>query len=211
MLDRDDLIETTSAPITSMTKYSVSWWEFLGISIGAVLLIGAGVVSLGMKALHNASNPQRSEAVARSIFDYQIPGGSKGAFNSQIGGVRAALIMSNTSTPDVELFVAQVAADEEVDRTQLSLKLGDTMPDHGDEQFKAISTRVENKTLCGLTIPVTVQEGDLTWQANASPLPAIRYSAVAAFKRSDRIVQLTTSGARAKQNAATIFESLKCQ
>ncbi|WP_019502987.1 hypothetical protein [Pseudanabaena sp. PCC 6802] len=208
MWNRDDLIETKT---NTITKYSVSWWEFLGISIGAVLLVGAGVVGLGMKALHNATDPRRSEAVARSIFEFQIPGGSKGVFNSQVVGIKAALIVSDTSTPDVELFVAQINAEEEIDREQLPQDLGDTMPDKGDEHFKAIATRIENKTLCGITVPVTVQEGELTWQAKASTLPAIRYIATASFKRSDRIVQLTTSGERAKQNAATIFDSLKCQ
>lgn len=208
MLDRDNLIETKSTPIT---KYRVSWWEFLGISIGAILLIGAGVVGLGMKALQNATDPRRSEAVARSIFEFQIPGGAKGVFNSQIGGIKAALIVSDTSTPDVELFVAQIAAEEEIDRDRLPQDLGDTMPDKGDERFKAIATRIEDKTLCGITVPVTVQVGELTWQTQASPLPAVRYSATASFKRSDRLVQLTTSGERAKQNAATIFDSLKCQ
>jgi hypothetical protein len=208
MLDRDDLIETKTTPITN---YSASWWEFLGISIGAVLLIGAGVASLGMKALHNATDPQRSEAVARSIFEFQIPGGSKGVFNYQTGGIKVASLVSDTSTPDVELFVAQVAAEEEIDRAQLPQDFGNTMPNSGNKQFQAIATRLENKTLCGTTIPVSVQEGELEWRANTPTLPAIRYSATIPFKRSDRIVQLTTSGARAKQNAATIFESLKCQ
>jgi hypothetical protein len=208
MLDRDDLIETKTTPTTN---YPVSWWEFLGISLGAVLLIGAGVANLRMKALHNSTDPQRSEAVARDIFEFQIPGGSKGVSNSQIGGIRAALISSDTSTPDVELLIVQIAAEEEIDRDRFPQDIRDRIPNSGGKQFKVSATRVENKTLCGITVPVTVQVGELTWQEQASPLPAIRYSANASFKRSDRLVQLTTSGERAQQNAATIFDSLKCQ
>lgn len=208
MLNRDDLIRDRTSPAT---QYAASWWEFLAISAGGALLVGVGLTGLGTKALNSATDPRRSEAIAKSIVEYRIPGGSKGAFGAKIGGIRVALITNTTTPPDTELFVAQIPEDEEIDKTQLPETFGDTSPDRPKEQFKAISTRMENKTFCGMTVPVTIQEGELSWQGATLTLPAIRYSTSALFRNSERLVQLTTTGEQAMQRAVTIFDSLKCQ
>ncbi len=208
MLNRDDLIRDRTSPAT---QYAASWWEFLAISAGGALLVGVGLTGLGTKALNSATDPRRSEAIAKSIVEYRIPGGSKGAFGAKIGGIRVALITNTTTPPDTELFVAQIPEDEEIDKAQLPETFGDTSPDRPKEQFKAISTRMENKTFCGMTVPVTIQEGELSWQGATLTLPAIRYSTSALFRNSERLVQLTTTGEQAMQRAVTIFDSLRCQ
>lgn len=208
MLNRDDLIRDRTSPAT---QYAASWWEFLAISAGGALLVGVGLTGLGTKALNSATDPRRSEAIAKSIVEYRIPGGSKGAFGAKIGGIRVALITNTTTPPDTELFVAQIPEDEEIDKTQLPETFGDTSPDRPKEQFKAISTRMENKTFCGMTVPVTIQEGELSWQGATLTLPAIRYSTSALFRNSERLVQLTTTGEQAMPRAVTIFDSLRCQ
>jgi hypothetical protein len=207
MLNRDDLIKDRTSPAT---HYAASWLEFLAISAGAALLVGAGLAGLGTKALNSAIDPQRSEAIAKNIVDYRIPGGSKGAFGAKIGGIRVALITNTTNPPDTELFVAQIPEDEEIDKSKLPETFGDTSPNRPKEEFKAIATRIEPKSFCSMTVPVTVQEGELSWQG-ASTLPAVRYSANVSFRNSERLVQLTTSGENAKQRAVTVFESLRCQ
>jgi hypothetical protein len=208
MLNRDDLIKDRTSPAT---QYSASWWEFLAISASGALLVGAGLTGLGAKALNSAIDPQRSEAIAKSIIDYRIPGGSKGAFGAKIGGIKVALITNTTTPPDTELFVAQIPEDEEIDKHQLPETFGDTSPDRPKEQFTAIATRIENKSFCGVSVPVTVQEGELSWQGAPSTMPAVRYSASTLFKNGERLVQLTTSGDLAHQRAVTIFDSLRCQ
>jgi hypothetical protein len=208
MLNRDDLIKDRTSPAT---QYAASWWEFLAISASGVLLVGVGLAGLGAKALNSAIDPQRSEAIAKSIVDYRIPGGSKGAFGAKIGGIRVALITSTTTPPDTELFIAQIPEDEEIDKRQLPETFGDTSPDRPKEQFKELSMRTENKVFCGMTVPVTVQDGELSWQGTTLTLPAVRYSASALFENGERLVQLTTSGENAKGRAVTIFDSLRCQ
>ena len=208
MLNPDDLIRDRTSPAT---QYAASWWEFLAISAGGALLVGVGLTGLGTKALNSATDPQRSEAIAKSIVEYRIPGGSKGAFGAKIGGIRVALITNTTTPPDTELFVAQIPEDEEIDKGQLPETFGDTSPDRPKEQFKAISNRIENKNFCGVTVPVTIQEGELSWQGATLTLPAIRYSTSALFRNSERLVQLTTTGEQAMQRAVTIFDSLRCQ
>jgi hypothetical protein len=208
MVNRDDLIKDRTSPAT---QYAASWWEFLAISAGAALLVGAGLAGLGTKALNSAIDPQRSEAIAKNIVDYRIPGGSKGAFGAKIGGIRVALITNTTTPPDTELFVAQIPEDEEIDKSQLPETFGDTSPNRPKEQFKAIATREEPKNFCGITVPVTVQEGELSWQGATLTLPAVRYSANVSFRNSERLVQLTTSGENAKQRAVTVFDSLRCR
>ncbi len=79
------------------------------------------------------------------------------------------------------------------------------------EQFKAIATRMENKSFCGIPVTVTVQEGELSWQGATLTMSAVRYRASVVFKNGERLVQLTTSGNQAYQRAATIFDSLRCQ
>jgi hypothetical protein len=208
MLNRDDLIKDRTSPAT---HYAASWWEFLVISASAALLVGAGLAGLGTKALNSATDPQRSEAIAKSIVDYRIPGGSKGAFGAKIGGIRVALITNTTNPPDTELFVAQIPEDEEIDKGQLPNNFGDTSPNRPKEQFKAIATRTENKIFCGVTVPVTVEEGELSWEGATSTMTAVRYRASALFRNGERLVQLTTSGAQAHQKAIAVFDSLRCQ
>jgi hypothetical protein len=208
MLNFNDLNKDKTSPAA---QHTASWWEFLAISVGGALLVGAGLTGLGAKALDSATDPQRAEAIAKSILDYSIPGGSKGTFGAKIGGIRVALITSTSTPPDSELFIAQIPEDEEIDKNQLPGSLGGKGSELSKEQFKAIATRMENKSFCGIPVTVTVQEGELSWQGATLTMSAVRYRASVVFKNGERLVQLTTSGNQAYQRAATIFDSLRCQ
>ncbi len=143
MLNFNDLNKDKTSPAA---QHTASWWEFLAISVGGALLVGAGLTGLGAKALDSATDPQRAEAIAKSILDYSIPGGSKGTFGAKIGGIRVALITSTSTPPDSELFIAQIPEDEEIDKNQLPGSLGGKGSELSKEQFKAIATRMENST-----------------------------------------------------------------
>ncbi|WP_088892151.1 hypothetical protein [Leptolyngbya ohadii] len=75
-------------------KYTVSIWETIAITAGAVLLVAIGLAGLGVKALNNAFDPRRAQATAQSIANYQIPGGAQGVFGTNLGGGKLAVIGS---------------------------------------------------------------------------------------------------------------------
>ena len=109
----------------SPPQYPVSLWEGIGIAVGAVLLVAVGLAGLGIKALNNAFNPQRAEAIARSVITYQIPGGTEGLFGANLGGAKVAVVGSNAPPkgisevapplPAIELLVARIPASQETE------------------------------------------------------------------------------------------------
>lgn len=102
----------------SPASYSVSIWEAIAITLGAVALTLVGIGGLSWKDI---SDPKRSEAIARSILTYDIPGGSKGVLGINFGGARIALVNSlkhlpKTNYPQLQMIVAKVAITPQVNK-----------------------------------------------------------------------------------------------
>ena len=105
----------------SPTPYPVSVWEGIAIALGAIALGITALIGLGAKAARNTLDPQRAEAIARSLMEYEIPGGSHGVVGINIGGLKAAVIHSSSygpglardgkqgdyKPPEVELLIAE--------------------------------------------------------------------------------------------------------
>ena len=194
---------------SEIPQYRVRVVEVILIVMGAFALIGASMVGLGIKALNNAFNPARAEAIAKSIVDYQIPGGSKGSFGVNIGSAKIAWVQSVKSPPDVFLLVGKVPLNKETDREELN-KGDEPSSDNSDEELSVTSSYLENKVFCGKTIPVTIKEGEQTLTNYPSPLPAIRYIVSQTEADTQRIVILTANGTNAKEKAVAVFNSLRC-
>lgn len=222
-----NLMTETNQP---QIQYPVSVWEGIAIASSAVLLVIAALTGLGFKIIRNAFAPQRAEAIAHNLIDYQIPGGSQGAFSLNIGGAKMAVVTSprslkgvagnSTSTgnspPDVELIVAKTPIDREtVDNNSIEdfnpafSFLGLSFSYQSDSGFQTTSSRLENKPFCGVTVPVTIQEGQQTLQGTT--MPAIKYSVRVTLENHQNLVVLTASGKNAERNAAKVFNSLKCK
>jgi hypothetical protein len=198
-------------------EYSVTPWEVILIIVGAIAVIGTGLLGLGIKALNNAFNPERAEAIARNLIDYKIPGESQGIFGLKLGGSEYAWVRGNQNPPDVILFIGKIAIDEESDqkeeesyKKQLIQNFASPPATEFDGSFITSSQRTEEKKFCGKNLKITVEKGEQTFKNTTSPLPAIRYITSRPDGDKEQIVILTTNGQKAQQKAEQVFNSLRC-
>lgn len=220
----------------SSIQYRVSIWEGIAIFAGAILLVAIGLVGLGIKAMNNAFDPKRAEAIAHSMISYEIPGGSKGLFGTNIGGGKIAVVVGSTvlpvsanpsanpSTsgnvpiPEIELLVARIPVDEKTDPPQSEDPVDNTPFFPGfsfsyqtEGAFQVTRTRTENRLFCGSIASVTIQEGNLTLPDQPAPVSAVRYETKVDLNADTHLVILSTVGQNAETSASTVFRSLKCK
>jgi len=205
----------TPEPISpSIPTYPVRVWEVMLIVLGAIALIGLGMVGLGIKLLNNAFEPWRAELIARSLMDYTIPGGSQGVFGVNLGGVKLASVRSLTEPPDVILLVGKTPMNQDAGEADVR-ELGDDLPTAPtkppDDGFMAETSRTETKTFCGKATPVAIETGQQTLSNQPSSLPALRYTVKLTEENTERLVVLTVNGANAPSKADAIFNSLQCK
>lgn len=206
-------------------QYPVSLWESIGIAIGAVLLVAVGLAGLGVKALNNAFNPQRAEAIARSVITYQIPGGTEGLFGANLGGAKIAVVSSTASPqgiapetsplPAIELLVARIPASQETEEivpqetAANEFFSGFSFSYQVEGVFQVRQAATEYKSFCGSVVPVTVTRGDLTLP-NQSTIPALKYEASIDRTTESYMAIITAVGQSAEKQAEEVFSSLKC-
>jgi hypothetical protein len=210
--------------LDNQPQYRVSIWEVIAITGGAVVLVATGLLGLGMKAMDNAFNPERAEAIARSLMQYEIPGGSKGFLGTNIGGGKMAVVTSqapaaaNQSAPAVELFLARIPlSDSATDpdgsdatpQPQNELFAGFSFSFQDPAAFQIQTSQVEQKPFCGTTVPVEVQAGSLT--NGSTTLPAVKYQITRILDNDNHIVVISALGDQPSAKAAQVFESLRCQ
>ncbi len=194
--------------------YSVSIWELMLILFGAIALIGAGLIGLGIKVLNNAFDPMRAEAIAHSLVDYDIPGGSQGIFGINIGSAKLAWVRSNTTPPDVILFVGKTPINKEAgqsERRDVKRDFETPPSDTVTIQFTVTDSKVETKSFCGKPVDVTVETGEQSFGDPGLSLPATRYFASTTEADVERLVILTANGKDAPEKAAAVFRSLQCK
>lgn len=212
--------------------YPVSVWEGIAITVGALLLGFAGFVGLMDKAVRNATNPKRAEAIAQSLMEYSIPGGSQGVFGIHIGSLKMAVVTSTeTATPASTDFAPLPTIELLAARTPLR----QSNPDDGQTSalvdtfnlvsvgsfsvaynlagnFQITSVQQPARSFCGTTVPVTIQQGSLMPDnPELAPLPAVRYEASTVLSGRQHQVVLTAIGSEAAANAERVFASLECR
>lgn len=208
-------------------QHSASIWEGMAITGGAILLIVAGLAGLGVKALGNAFDSQRAEAIARSLMEYDIPGGSKGFFGTNIGGGKMAVVTSNEmltletqQTPVVELFTARMPLNRETDTEAKSVPTpqpenelfsGFSFSYQDPTAFQVAQAQTEQKMFCGASTPVEVQQGALTITSGAAPVSAVKYEVKRVLDDESHIVVISALGDKALQQATGVFDSLQCE
>ena len=221
------MANANSADSNATTPHSVSIWEAIAIFAGAVFLIGVGVAGLGLKTLNNAFDPKRAEAIAQSLIEYNIPGGSEGTFGTNLGGAKVAVIASTRKLPvsqlqvlppsETELFIARIPINEVTTAVDSEEEFnneffpGFSFSSQVESAFKPITSRTENREFCGVPTQVTIQEGSLVLSDQTPPIPAVQYQARVVKNAERNVAVLSTAGQNAKENAAKVFESLKCK
>jgi hypothetical protein len=221
----DSELDAESA--TESSAHRVSLWEIIGITIGAALLIVAGLLGLGVKALGNAFNPERAEAIARSLMHYEIAGGSHGFFGANIGGGKLAVVTSNTralenqSAPAVELFLARMPLPEAA-KAKAGVETDDE-PEPANELFSGFSfsyqdmsafqvskSEMQQRAFCGATVPVEISTGQLLLSNGGPALPAVKYEVTQVLDTESRVITISALGVNAAAQAEQTFASLKC-
>ncbi|MDJ0717042.1 MAG: hypothetical protein QNJ54_22975 [Prochloraceae cyanobacterium] len=193
------------------SKKSVNWWKWLGIGCGGCLLTSAiaigGVSYFFFKSF--STDPQEVETRAKSIFKYDIPGGSRGLLKIDFVGMNFAVITDTNDPPEVLLSVGKIPDELPGDPEELQKSFQDSTEEQYNFKFK--SEKKIEKQLCGKIVSVLVKEGEMIFPGQENPSVAIVYSAIVNYDNSDRIVWLSTIGSDSKDKAANIFNSLECQ
>jgi hypothetical protein len=201
----------TKSDLPQIPQYKVRVWEIVAVFASSMLLVSAAIFGLTLKFIANAFNPQRAEAIANNIMDYQIPGSSQGLLGLNIAGAKIALITSKSEDPDVQLLVARVPVNAQTDKSQIEQILDNTFLGGTEEAFQVTSARVENKNFCNFSVPVRLKEGQLTLPERPFPVFAVNYRTSVTLSRNRYFVIMLTRGEDARQKAATVFSSLKCK
>lgn len=184
-------------------------WEVLLIIVGAFALIGTALVGLGTKTLTNIFTPARAEAIAKSLFDYQIPGKSQGVVGVNFGSKKIAIINSRKNPPDVSLFISKVPTEQIKDENSLNLDIA--LQEIYQGTFIETASTVETHELCGKDITVYIQEGKQIFSDQNQEIPAIRYMAKVTDNGVEKNVNIIANSENAKNKAAKVFDSLECR
>lgn len=233
------MVDTTESQ--PQPQFQVTIWETIAISVGGVLLVAIGLAGLMYKFFSNAADPHRATTIAQSLIDYQIPGKAQGVFGANLGGAKVAIISSATfpqnpaamsesaiaNATGVELFVARVPLDVETTTEPGSTPtpIPNATPDanplfsspdfsfsyRSGEDFQVQSSETQDLKLCSQVVPVRIQTGELTLATELPPVNAVKYDAIAIFDNSKRQITLTAIGQNADQQAARVFNSLRCK
>ncbi len=235
------MVETSDSPSQIQTQLPVTIWETIAIAAGAMLLVIIGLAGLMYKFFNNAADPQRASLIAHSLMDYQIPGKAQGIFGANLGGAKIAIVSSSTfpqnpsdltntqlaNLSGVELFIARVPLDVETAVPNSPNADTDSTPPsdpydlfsspdfsfsyRSGEDFQVNSSRTADLRFCNSTVPVRIQTGNLSLATGLDPVYAVKYDAIAIFDNSKRQITLTAIGKNANQQAATVFNSLRCK
>ncbi len=195
---------------SKIPQYRVSIWETVAVILGAIALGGVGLTGLGVKFLNYAAQSQRAEAIASNIMGYTLPGGSQGLIGLNIAGAKVALIASEGGEPDIQLLVARIPTDQESGRRRIDRILDSIALGADEQEFRIKTVRVETKNLCGVSVPVTIREGQLKYPDSPSKY-TVTYRASVFLSDSRYVVNLLTNGQNAPQKAESVFNSLQCR
>ncbi|MEA5572009.1 hypothetical protein [Calothrix sp. UHCC 0171] len=193
----------------SIPEYPVRFWEIILIIMGAFGLLGSAVIGLGSKVIKNMFTPARAEAIAQSLFDYQIPGSAQGVVGVNFGAKKIAIISSQNNPPDITLFVSKAPIEQIKEEDSLNLDI--TLQEVYQGSFIVTSTKIENQELCGKSVPVSIQVGKHLLGEPSQPIDGIRYMAKITDNGVERKVNIITNGENAQEKAAKVFHSLECR
>ncbi|NDJ18530.1 hypothetical protein [Myxacorys almedinensis] len=194
--------------MTRIPHYKVTIWESVAVLVGAIALIGVGLLGLTMKFIANAQRPQQADAIANNIIKYDLPN-AQSVLGLNFVGARVALITNDAEQPDIQLLAARMKVDQAIEQRRIERFLDTvSLGDAGD--FKVTKERIELQEFCGQTVPVTIGEGRTKRSASES-IVSVTYRASVTLNRDRYIISLLASGQDAREKAAAVFDSLQCQ
>jgi hypothetical protein len=207
----EPVVRDLNTDLNEQTQYSVSIWEIMLITLGAIALLGAGLSGLGAKLLINMFEPSRAETIAKSLISYHIPGGSQGVAGINIGAEKFAIVKSNSDPPDIVLSISKAPIGQAKDGLDVSLESEMSLQENINGKFAADASYQENKIFCDRNLSVNIQQGQQILANSPTPVPAMQYSVKTTKDNIEYAVNLLTLGKDAKQKAEQVFSSFKCR
>ena len=148
-------------------------------------------------------------------FNYEIPGGSQGLYAMNLFGTKIVLLADTKEIPEVFFIVGSIPGQSKETGEQIQKSFQETieqsLKEQNNQSIQYTSQRTENKQLCQKTVPVLIQEGQLTVEGQSSSIAAINYMTFINYQNTERFVWLMASGNDAQKKVETVFNSLKCK
>jgi len=190
----------------SKTDYTVSLWESIGIGIGALILFLVGFSYLAWKSHNNNFDSERSQAIARSLISYQIPGGSKGLYGINIGGGQLAIVSSlknlpNTYNSEIKIIVSKVLITQ-AENLDPRVFL--------DSQLIASYSKTLSKQFCNRTSRLLIEKGQMLLSDGEHTSPATQYTLRNIVGNYQREVIITSLGKDSEKKGQIVLQNINC-
>ncbi|MDJ0727045.1 MAG: hypothetical protein QNJ38_18245 [Prochloraceae cyanobacterium] len=196
----------------SEQKKSFNIWKWFGIGCGGCLLTSIlAIAGLGYFIYTNlqfSTDPQKVEARAKAIFDYEISGGSRGLLTFEILDIKFAQVTNITTSPQVVLTVGQTPQKLSGDLQEISISIQQAQ----DLDLNIESEEIADRQLCGQTVQVLIQKGKFNFQKRfKEPKQASSHTAIVNYNDTGRFVWVLAVGEESEAEATKVFDSLECK
>ncbi|MBD2578416.1 hypothetical protein [Oscillatoria sp. FACHB-1406] len=211
-------------------QFKPTVWEGVAIAAGAVLIVTTALAGLWLKAFNNSFDPERAEAIAKSLITYDIPGGSRGVIGVNIGGSKTAFVTSKAIPPElkdltqleasnraeVQLWLARVPVRKETDAEDAPERADKSLALSSGAQngFQVTARRTEQQYFCGHLVLVRIASGQMNFTDRGVSVPALLYDAsvtIDSLTRNQYQVSLLVLGRDRETKARKVFNSLECK
>ena len=194
---------------------SPNLWKWFGIGCGGCLLTSIlAIAGLGYfihKNLQLSTDSQQAVELAQSIFNYEIPGGSRGILTFKFMDIEFAQIANKNAPLEVLMLVGEFP-EEYVSERQVIEQIKEAFARNQNSNFTIESQKISDKELCDRPVQVLVQQGQLTFEGETKdPKSASSYTAKVNYNNTIRFVWLVATGEESNEKASQVFASLECK
>ncbi|MEB3291227.1 MAG: hypothetical protein VKI82_15020 [Leptolyngbya sp.] len=187
-------------------------WKWIAAGCGGCLTITiAALVTLVVlmgRAMQFAFGPDGVNT-DETPFTYTLPGESEGVLDMTMFGMRIVQITSTNQPPSAMLTMGRLPGYLQSSADQASFIESFQEGMIGDENYQLSPPRTEERTLCGQTVPVVVQTGQLHQDETTYAATSL----MAAVDHNDRtqFVWILAHGDQAEATLSQVFDSLDCR
>jgi hypothetical protein len=187
-------------------------WKWIAAGCGGCLVLTtATLVTLVFvmgRTIQFAFGPEGVK-LDQTPFTYTLPGESEGVLDMNMFGMRMVQITSTDTPPSVLLTMGRLPGYLHNSADQASFIESFQEGMIGDENYQLDPPSTEERSLCGQTVPVLVQTGQVrdgqTTYATTSLMAAVDHN------RRTQFVWILAHGENAHLNADQVFNSLGCR
>jgi hypothetical protein len=202
--------ELPEAP--TLPHYKVKLWEVLGVGLLGVFLIALALLEVANQFFTKIQNPEQAESIARTVVDYQLPGGNQGLKSFETKAESFALVGNRRNPPDLLMLVTQapIEPDRVEDQRNFAEELDITTALVGS--WRRAKQTTQQKQFCGKSVNVTVRQGSyLMVESPRRPVAMTEYLVIHNRKKSQTSIQLFAIGSQAATELDQVLQSLQCR